>query len=245
MTSIQSLLIGTTINMKRKFNLVFFLIVTVLLFGIVSHYAFAQQAMESNTVNTRVGNPAENATGTEASSCPLPGKRVIGCGSFMSDPKYNRGACAGPQPIDRGHCGRTYGCYKGSIEATNASRRAHSIDVDAPAGEKVYLPTISGQSVTWNYDKNLSYHVASGDGGGHGHVFVASVGPDRWVLHLLHMNPALIPPPSGGTYKSGDAVTTVAQTNYTHLHINIGKNPTGNDGGKGWLNPEDLGMCTN
>lgn len=207
---------------------------------------FVNFISESNVVTTRVGNPTEQTTGGGIVSCPLKGKRVIGCGSFMSDPKFNRGVCLGPQPINRGHCGTNYGCYKGSVEATNASRRSHSIDVDAPSGETVYLPTINGQSVTWSSAPYLSYPVAAGDGGGYGHVFVATVGSDKWLMHLLHMNPPpLIPVPAGRSeYQSGDAVTTVAATGYPHLHINIGRNPETNNGGAGWLNPEDLGMCT-
>lgn len=235
--------------MKRNlFLLLFFL---SLLFLGKTIYAQNTQTFKSNTVCTKVGNapgdsPCQTSTG-EGFSCPLKGKRTIGCGSFMSDPKFNRGACAGARDIDRGHCGVNYGCYKGSVEATNNTRRAHSIDVDAPAGETVYLPTIEGQTATWTYAPEHSYSVAPGDGGGYGHVFVTTVGSDRWILHLLHMNPPpLIAPPNGrSTYQSGDAVTTVAQTGYTHLHINLGKNPSGNNVGTGWLNPEDLGMCSN
>lgn len=189
---------------------------------------------------------ASTAPPIAASSCPLNiPSPVIGCGSFMSAPQFNRFACAGPEPIDRGHSGRTYGGYAGSIEATNNKRRAHSIDVDAPAGEKVYLPTIDGQSVQWIYSPALGYGVAEKDGGGNAHVFIAHIGKDRWILHLVHMDPPpVLPPPDGrSNYQSGDAVTTVAPTKYTHLHINIGKNPTSYDGGSGWLNPEELGMC--
>lgn len=188
-----------------------------------------------------------------AASCPMAGKRVIGCGSFMSDAKYNRGVCAGPDPINRGHCGTNYGCYKGSIQATSASRRAHSIDIDAPAGETVYLPTINGQTLTWTYrpanssfaDGFISYSVDANDGGGYGHVFVADSPEGKWVIHLLHTTPAIIPSSDpSGEYKSGDAVTKVEATGYTHLHVNIGLNPSTPNGGSGWLDPESLGMCT-
>jgi beta-lactamase class A len=216
-----------------------------------SPLSFAQQS-SSQSVCTKVGSPdSPSPCQTQVSpggfSCPIKKEKpVIGCGSFMSDPKFNRGACSGPQAIDRGHCGRTYGCYAGSIEATNKSRRAHSIDVDGPAGEVVYLPTISGQEARWSYAPGISYFVDSGDGGGHGNVFTADVNGDKWVLHLLHTTPPpLTPPPAGRDYYlSGDPVTKIAATNYTHVHINIGKNPSGNNGGTGWLNPEDLGMCT-
>ncbi len=192
--------------------------------------------------------------GTAASfSCPLSGPRIISCGSFMSDPKYNNSGCGnfpGSQPIDRGHCGLTYGCFDSSNRkitdpaTISNSRRAHSIDVNGNASEPVYLPTINGQTVNWSFAPDKSYSVTDSEGGGYGNVFRASVDGDLWVLHLLHTNQALTPPPSGRGYQSGDPVTTIAATAFTHVHVNIGKNPSGDNGGTGWLNPEDLGMCT-
>ncbi|MBI2031601.1 MAG: hypothetical protein HYT08_03200 [Candidatus Levybacteria bacterium] len=182
-----------------------------------------------------------------ASSCPIKGGQnitpFISCGSFMSDPQYNLSACAGPEPIDRGHCGRSYGvCFQGTIEATNDQRRAHSIDVPASPGTPVYLPTLNNQTASWEYV--TSYAVPPGSGGGYGHVFKATVGSDIWDLRLLHLNgPSVNPPGDGNTYKSGDIVTTIASTSFPHVHINIGKNPERENGGAGWLNPEDLGMC--
>lgn len=199
----------------------------------------------STTPGTSTGIGGTVPTPVAAASCPLQGKRVIGCGSFMSDSKYNRGSCAGAQPINRGHCGTNYGCYAGSVEATQRSRRSHSIDVDAPAGETVYLPTVNGQSLEWTYQPGMSYSVAPGDGGGYGHVLTSKTAEGIWVIHLLHTTPATIPSQNpGGTYKSGDPITKIEATGYTHLHINIGLNPTDPNGGTGWLNPEDLGMCT-
>lgn len=220
------------------------------------------QVQSTTRFCVKVGTPTEpkpdicnktsetSATGSTpgsvaAASCPLQGKRVIGCGSFLSDPKYNRGVCAGPDPINRGHCGTRYGCYQGSIAATQGSRRAHSIDVDAPADETVYVPTINGQALEWTYQPGMSYSVAGGDGGGYGHVLTSKVGSDIWVIHLLHTTPATIPSQNpNGTYKSGDPITRIEATGYTHLHINIGLNPTDPNGGSGWLDPESLGMCT-
>ncbi|MCL4417377.1 MAG: hypothetical protein M1365_11885, partial [Actinobacteria bacterium] len=211
-------------------------------------FDYGEDLWKSFTNCNSVSNPPPPALAGKV-SCPLQGSRSIGCGSFMSDPKYNRGSCSGPQPTDRGHCGKNYqsSCsYKGNIDATNSTRRAHSIDVDGPAGENVYLPTINGQSVDWTYQPSASYPIAPGDGGGYGHVFTSHLNGDIWTIHLIHTNPPPIySPPQGRIYyKSGDAVTKIASTSYTHLHINIGKNPERADGGKGWLNPEDLGICT-
>lgn len=218
-----------------------------------------QKTLNSNVSCVPVGSPEEDQPakcslpgqqGLPASigavSCPLPGERVIGCGSFMSDPKYNRGVCSGPDPINRGHCGTKYGCYAGSVEATKNLRRAHSIDVDANPGDIVYLPAVNGESLVWNYQPGMSYSVADGDGGGFGHVFTAESSAGTWVIHLLHTNTAVIPPKSvDGSYNSGDPATTIADTGYDHLHINIGLNPEGPNGGSGWLDPESLGMCIN
>ncbi len=210
--------------------------------------------VDSSNVVVKIGDAPEaekpvttGAVGSGGFSCPLKGQRTISCGSFMSDPKFNQNACAGPTPEDRGHIGKRYGGYLGSAEATKNSRRAHSIDVNASPGEVVHLPTIEGKEVQWVYESAMSYAVDQpgvDNGGGYGHVFSTKIGADRWVLHLLHMDTKLIPPQTlGGDYKSGDPVTTVAATSFPHLHINIGKNPSQANGGTGWLNPEDLGMC--
>lgn len=205
--------------------------------------------------NMGIGNTAPVSQnpilGNNTVSCPLPGRRVIGCGSFTSDSKYNRGVCDGPQPIDRGHCGKTYDpknelCFKGTIEATKTQRWANSIDIDAPAGEKVIFPNIDSQAVSWFYVPGSTYNVAESVGGGWGHAFTAKVGTDNWTMYTVHMDKALIPPPSGRDfYKSGDPVVTVANTSYTHLHLNLGKNIVNNVSDPGWLPPERLGACTN
>ncbi|MBI4079175.1 MAG: N-acetylmuramoyl-L-alanine amidase [Candidatus Levybacteria bacterium] len=202
-----------------------------------------------------LGASSSTTTASCTSSCPLQGTRTISCGSFMSDSKFNVDRCKGPQPIDRGHCGLNYGCYKTLEDGTivkmtdpteiSSSRRSHAIDVSGQPGDKVKLPTINGNVVAWNYAPSLSYSVADSDGGGYGHVFTANFGGDRWTLHLLHTKPPpIFPIPTGRThYQSGDDVTEIENTGYPHVHVNLGKNPESNNGGRGWLNPEDLGMC--
>ncbi|OGE45994.1 hypothetical protein A3B39_04290 [Candidatus Daviesbacteria bacterium RIFCSPLOWO2_01_FULL_37_10] len=205
-----------------------------------------------------VSTPAPTSTLTptlsgKIATCPLEGKRVIGCGSFMSDPKFNRNTCAGSQPIDRGHCGLSYGCYKtvgGKLvkitdpaEISNL-RRAHSIDVDASVGEQVKLPFINGKASNWFSGAKFG-PLSNNEGGGYGHIFTTEVDGKPWVLYFIHMNTNVIPPPSGRGYQSGDPVVTVASTPYPHLHINIAENPKSQDGGAEWLDPESLGMCTN
>lgn len=171
-------------------------------------------------------------------SCPLAGQRKITCGSYGSDSIFND-YCNGPQPEDRGHCGRAYGSYK----CTPYDRRAHAIDVTATPGETVYLPTIENKPVTWNHLGQ--YSISPADGGGFGHFFQAIVGGDKWILHLIHTNADLIGFPGGKDhYESGDPVTTIAATTFPHVHVNIGKNPPEANSGPGWLNPEDIGMCT-
>ncbi len=188
--------------------------------------------------------------GGDTLSCPLPGNRTIGCGSFTSDPKYNRLACAGTDPIDRGHCGRVYDptgkdCFKGTIEATKPQRWANAIDIDASAGETVYLPSINGQITQWSYMAGSTVSIPSGLGGGYGHGFIATVGSDKWTMYTVHMNQQIMPPPAGRSYhQSGDPITTVADTVYAHLHLNIGKNVVDQRIDPGWLPPESLGACT-
>lgn len=207
----------------------------------------AEFRTESNKVITNVGNPvqAPPISASGAFSCPLKGPREIWCGSFMSDPKFNKNRCLGSEAIDRGHCSRTYGlgCWKGDISLTNNQRRAHSIDVNGPAGEPVYLPTIEGKIAEWKYGTTFG-PLSEKDGGGYGHTFTSRVGNDNWIIYLIHVNNSLTAPSDGKIYKSGDQVTTIAPTGYTHVHINIGKNPASLDFGPGWLSPEDLGMCT-
>lgn len=167
----------------------------------------------------------------------------------MSDERFNRLACLGPLPIDRGHCGRKYDpkgtlCYKGDIEATKAQRWAQAIDVDAPAGETVFAPRINNQNVRWNLVEGSSYSVPDSMGGGWGHAFVSTVSADKWMMYTVHMNYQVIPPPLGkGHYDSGDPITTVARADYTHLHLNLGKQIA--DSNIVWLPPEGLGACVN
>lgn len=232
---------------KKRIALIF--ITIPLLFIALSKFNSALSAefrTESNKVITNVGNPPVDTTLVSgAFSCPLKGTRVIGCGSFMSDPKFNRLDCLkGANPADRGHCNRTgYSkCYKGD-EITKNSRRGNSIDVDGTVGEAVYLPTIEGKTVEWNHIATFG-PLSRNDGEGFGHVFNSRVENNTWTLFLIHVDSSLTSPPTG-KYRSGDQATTIAATDYTHVHINIGKNPTSLDFGPGWLSPENLGMCVN
>jgi hypothetical protein len=177
-------------------------------------------------------------------SCPLDGRRTIGCGSLGSEPRFNRNKCAGPRPEDRGHCGNTYNSP--TFQCSSSSRRAHSIDVDATVGEQVKLPFINGKSSTWFNNLSARYGpLSTQDGGGYGHVFTTEADGSVWMVHFVHMAEAVIPPPLGRGYQSNDPVVTVASTSFPHLHVNIGKDITDMNGGSDWKDPESLGMCVN
>lgn len=167
-------------------------------------------------------------------SCPLLDVRIINCGSYASEAHFNQNICTGGSPSERGHCGTH---YKTVFTCSPDSRRAHAIDIKAETNERVYLPFINDQKLIWFFAG--SYNVAESEGGGYGQIFTTRLGNDSWVLHLVHVNKDIILSPKD-EYQSGDFVAMVYND---HLHVNIGKNPLGENSGKGWFDPETLGMC--
>lgn len=89
----------------------------------------AQQQSDSNEVRTRVGNPT-----VTASSCPIP-NGIPSCGS-RNEP---RNGC--------GHCSPAYT----SAHGCNYESLAYALDVPAPYGADVYLPTINGAEIKWTF----------------------------------------------------------------------------------------------
>ncbi|MEK7616558.1 MAG: hypothetical protein AAB414_00695 [Patescibacteria group bacterium] len=193
-------------------------------------------------------------------SCPLDGTRVISCGSFMSDNRFNVNKCRGTQPIERGHCGSNYGWCSNPhtkdriVLITDPNeipklRRAHSIDINASPGEQVKLPFINGKSSAWFHNSGLDFGPLSPEeGGGYIRVFNTDVDGNVWLVYFIHVDPIVISPPLGRGYHSGDPVLTIANTGFPHLHVNIGSDEGGrklvNYGeNNGWLDPESLGLC--
>lgn len=139
-----------------------------------------------------------------------------------------------------GHCSPSYG------SCPSNSRRAKSIDVTT-SGQDIIFPTINGQEVQWSYLAQFSLGANDCEHGvpycGIGVVFQAVTGSDRWVLHLLHLNPEKLPVSQGNTYSSGQAAGKTVPGVF--LHINLGKNikapanpPLGSaDFDPGWMDP--------
>lgn len=133
-------------------------------------------------------------------SCPV-------AEGHISTPSYN----ANPST---GHCG---GSYSYACKCGTSGRRAKAIDVPTN-GQSVILPTIENQQVTWRLIVG-PYAVDSGEGGGLGYTFQATLGGNSWYLDMLHLNQS--PLALGGEYPSG---TPVAKSAITHVHMTIGKN---------------------
>lgn len=157
-------------------------------------------------------------------SCPVVGGR-ISTPSYQANPK-------------RGHCGTDYSY---TCNCGTSGRRAKAIDVPTN-GQDVVLPKINGQDVQWTM-VIAPYTVDSGEGGGVGYTFKATLGSDIWYLDILHLQPSTLR--MGENYVSG---TPVAKTVISHVHMTIGKNlssspvaGTSTDCDSGWI-PSDF-MC--
>ena len=160
------------------------------------------------------------------SSCPAPFGQI-------KTPSYQGNSATG-------HCSSSYGSCPAN------SRRAKSIDVTT-SGQNIIFPTINGQEVQWSYLGQFSLGVNDCENGvpycGIGAFFQAVTGSDRWILHLLHLDPKSITLSGGKTYFSGQTAGKVVPGVY--LHINLGKNikapsnpPLGaEDFDPGWVDP--------
>ena len=165
---------------------------------------------------------------------PPPISGVASCpvvGGHISTPSYQ----ANPK---RGHCGTDYSY---TCKCGTSGRRAKAIDVPTN-GQDVVLPKINGQDVLWTM-VTAPYTVDSGEGGGVGYTFKATLGSDTWYLDALHLQPSILR--IGENYTSG---TPIAKTVISHVHMTIGRNlsaspvaGTETDCDAGWL-PSDF-MC--
>lgn len=140
-----------------------------------------------------------------ASDCPVPNGKITTY-SFDKDPQ-------------NGHCAPNYGsCANEYPFCPTNGRRAKSIDMIGENGNKnIYLPTISGEKVIWEYIQRFS--VNQSEGGGSGYVFKAQKGSDHWYLQLLHMGETSLSPNT--QYPSN---TFIGPYYTDHVHITTGKN---------------------
>ena len=162
-------------------------------------------------------------------SCPV-------VGGTVSTPSYSAGRASGK---NNGHCdpdSYSYACNCGI-----SGRRAKAIDVPTN-GQDVVLPKIANQDVFWTM-AIAPYTVDSGEGGGVGYTFKASLGTDTWYLDVLHLQPSTLK--MGENYLSG---TPIGKSAISHAHMTVGKNlgvnpvaGTGTDCNSNWM-PSDF-MC--
>lgn len=170
--------------------------------------AFAQQQTESNEVRTRVGNPA-----IQASSCPIPGG-TPSCGS-RNEP---RRSC--------GHCGVGYGAFSCNYESL-----AYALDVPAPYGSEVYLPTINGRSIRWTFldqPKNVNRTAIQRYGG------TDTQTGEQYLIKFHHTAPGS----GGGTRFSGEVGARICSApcdvgTGPHVHIEFAR--VNSDGTYQWL----------
>lgn len=257
-------------NMRKKFLVLSLIIISISFILLPNSFlkkgfvALAQQAASvRSTFVTKVGSPTGPAPITTTpggpigdASCPIPGGK-IGCGSYGKPEAWGgfTGVCSVDSTGNGGHCNQNYinvvGICQKPIENGNLIRTAKSIDVAAPgskAGDLVYLPTISGETIKWKYT-NI---VDAGFGFGWIKVF-QSVGASQgvWTLHLIHVN-SVGPIGLGDIADSGKAAATLIDQPWPHVHISLGLNIqepiTANDLQKydpNWKFPDrELGMCT-
>lgn len=178
-----------------------------------------------------------------ATSCPIPDGR-ISCGSFENQVRPCH--CTDDYPP------RKAGTLCNPLEKNGIlTRTAKSIDVmpkgrDGQPGDKVYLPSIPGQTTgKWRYIKTDT------DQQGFGHLRLFQSEPtaqgtwSMYMIHVDHDNPSLTP---GTLYDPGQEVAWIGPRQ-DHVHINIGLNIS-NFGGAdyfdpGWKFPDtQMGMCT-
>lgn len=170
---------------------------------------------------------------------PPPISGVASCpviGGTISTPSYAGGRISGR---NNGHCDPL--SYGYTCNCGTSGRRAKAIDVPTN-GQDVVLPKINGQDVLWTM-VIAPYTVDSGEGGGVGYTFKATLGSDTWYLDALHLQPSTLR--MRENYISG---TPIAKTAISHVHMTIGKNLSSSpeagsstDCDSGWI-PSDF-MC--
>lgn len=192
-------------------------------------------------------------------SCPIPGGK-IGCASFGKPYSVNgfSEACAPDSSGNGGHCSNIYQSRVGIClkreEGGNLIRTAKSIDVSAgsKAGDPVYLPTINGQSLDWEYVGPVS----AGSNFGWIRLFHSVNAKDGiWSIHFVHVNEGNPSLRIGDIVKSGQVGATILNPwipgdPWPHAHITAGLNVEDSlvnlqDYSPNWKFPDrELGMCT-
>lgn len=166
------------------------------------------KAQSSSTWRTRVGNPV-----TQASSCPIPGG-IPSCGS-KNQP---RNGC--------GHCGAGYENFP-----CNYDSLAYAMDVPAPYGSNVYLPTIGGNIIKWTFmdQYNNDSRTAIQRYGG-----TDEATGQQYIIKFHHSAPGS----GGGVKVSGDIGARICDAPCNvgtgpHVHIEFGR--LNSDGSVSWV----------
>ncbi len=196
-------------------------------------------------------------------TCPIPGGKII-CSSYGSEATWSGfdGVCAlgsnsstGENNIG-GHCSPKYrAAYPGLcddknyISGGNLKRTAKSIDIGGKVGENVYIPTINGQVLKWNFINDFPDGI-----GATLRVFQSEqTAQGKWTMHFIHAiaEPSFTPGQGVDTTKPIAQISSASGPGY-HIHVTVGLNIaepiTANNlqlYDPGWKYPDrDLGMCT-
>lgn len=177
-------------------------------------------------------NTSSNSAVTGDASCPVK-NGVIVCSSLGPPVPWSRnpGYCGVDANGNVGHCNLGYGGTNSGFCTQQYGLfgwNSHAIDVipggAGAVGAPVYLPTINGQSLTWEYWGNTP-NISSGDTG-FIRIFRSKPQPDGtyYTLEFLHVDGATPSLPDPNNLHSGDQVATIYNMSGAHAHIVIGTN---------------------
>ncbi len=222
-------------------------------------------------------NPTNPTTNTgHVFSCPVP-EGKISCGSYGPPTTFGgftSQGCSATSGINAGtgiggHCSPQYIADQGICNpvknaAGDLIRTAKSIDITDQgsgiaknAGDPVYLPTIDGHVVTWQY---IGWFDA---GTGYARVYHSVDAPDGqvWTLQYLHVYQNITTPNEdinvNDTKQSWHIAGNLVSQAFVHLHMTVGLNVgdrTISESGStadpwvhspNWVFADrDIGMCT-
>ncbi|MDO8551449.1 MAG: hypothetical protein Q7S03_02105 [bacterium] len=165
----------------------------------------AEGETSSHSLSFSIGTPP-------ASSCPVIGGRIT-CAS-LGDTAYSCQHGSTQYWADLGLSCTAYpigGCY-----CNQCAGYGFAIDVAAPAGTPVYLPSIYGKTLNWSYVEGSEYN--SSRGWGYGRHYIARDGVDTYYLMFAHLN--------GGEGRvtnapSGSQIGTIFDMDGPHTHIEL------------------------
>lgn len=177
--------------------------------------------------------PKSNDSGLTL-SCPIPSGNTF-VGSFWT-------------PVNGyGHCDAAYNSSASRYQNCRGGRdviwgTAYGIDVRASAGQNLFLPTINGETVTWNHYNERPSAVSPGQSI---HRYSTTYNGERIALQYHHAGTGT-QPPVGANIQSGSIGTTTCTNGCDHVHIQLrlGSKASGQNS-QGWVDAGAYFNCLN